>query len=324
MPIFNYKSITFFLSLSLLTLFSSFSAYALPEVCSYSDVIDNQEIDRAQIAACPTPWLSRAISRFVKHQYWENQPTQSYRDLGEKISLVSFFDETLFLNTLVKSGSDAPVFKNFIELDLQQGLGSRSGDMQQKRIETEMAAAGVRLPKPLFASSDEYANLGSNAEQRLQDKINSLYPKYFRVFSCRGPYLMRGSFGSIGLVLKDSLFQRATMTLSGNLKEGKETSSIEYLRNAEYDELKAIYEAHVWGPLTLNDFHSILVPKGQKERIHAVLVENHHHQLADNIVEYEIEALQSQTQFGSYEYDRKFSLTGHYFLDDDGFCKNQM
>lgn len=324
MSTFNHKSITFGLSLSLVALFSSSSAYAIPEACSYSEIMDNQAIDREQIAACPTPWLSRAIARFVKHQYWENQPTQSYSDLGEKISLVSFFDKTLFLDTLVKSSPDAPVFKNFIELDLQQGLGSRSGNKQQKRIETEMAAAGLTLPKPLFASSDEYAYLGSNTDQELQDKINSLYPKYFRVFSCRGPYLMRGSFGSIGLVLKDSIFQRATMTLSGNLTEGKDTTSIEYLRNAQYDELKAIYEAHVWGPLTFNDFHSILVPKGQGAKIRAALIENHHDLLAESVIEYEIEALQGQTQFGSYEYDRQFSLTDHYFLDNDGICKNQM
>ncbi|MCL1125362.1 hypothetical protein [Shewanella surugensis] len=307
-----------------MTLFSSSFVYALPETCSYSEVMDNQEIDKAQIAACPTQWLSRAISRFVKKQYWQNQPTQSFADLGEKISLVSFFNEDLFLNTLVKSNSNDPVFKNFIELDLQKGLGSRCGAMQQKRIDTEMAAAGLTLPKPIFQSCDEYQNLISQDEQRLQDKINSLYPKYFRVFSCRGPYLMRGDFGSIGLVLKDAVFQRATMTLSGNLTEGKQTSSIEYLRNAEYDELKAIYEAHVWGPLTFNDFHSVLVPKGQKEKIRAVLVSNHHDLLAENVIEYEIEALQGQRKFGSYEYDKKFSLTGHYFLDDDGICKNQM
>ena len=96
-------------------LFSSF-VYALPEVCSYSDVMDNQEIDKEQIAACPTQWAARAISRFVKKQYWQNQPLQSFADLGEKVSLVSFFSKDLFVDTLAKSNSKDPVFKNFIEL----------------------------------------------------------------------------------------------------------------------------------------------------------------------------------------------------------------
>jgi hypothetical protein len=288
-----------------------FYGKAFSDPCSVDQILKDDKITEDELARCPLEPLAESISFNIFKKTLPRGDFYSFNEGLKKVRknfiFVHFISPSILNIVLNKPPQEAGRALNFLEIpESPQAPGGpqvlASHQNKEPRVNAEIKMTKLSyLPNPL--------------ERGRTRNLIPLFPKYARVINCKREFYIRLNFGDIGLVLSPKMFNKMSITWSGNLKIGKNSAPLMNMINLmNNNQFFNIYESEIWGNFNYkNDIVAVLVPSKAegggnylstiKEPLTLNFIQNF--QRRRKLIYYDIVKLPFPEKFGDYEYDRK-------------------